>query len=452
MHITLIRPRLGHVANNGYRSPASLEPLALGILKALTPSHIKVTTIDERLEPVDFAEPTDLVALSVCTFSAKRAYEIAAAYKKLQPKVLVVLGGFHPTLVPDEAAEHADAVACGDAEPIWAEILDDAAKGKLKPRYQAERLGPQQGISPDRSAFAGKRYAPVNVVQYGRGCPHRCEFCSIRAFYKGRICYRDPRDVAEEIRKNRLKRLFIADDNIMASKKKFVELLELITPLGIKWTSQIDLRFADDPKLIAMAKRSGCQGLIIGLESLNRSNLEQMNKSWNPLEQYRERLGRLRQAGIMVWGTFVIGYDDDGPDVFARTVDFAIRERLFIANFNPLQALPGTPLYDRLLREGRLVSERWWLDPNYRWHDATVIPRGMSPENLTNGCAAARAEFNTLGSSARRFFGGHANRCNLNNAMIFLLSNFFSWLDIRAKSGMKLGGPKSNSVRLGRVA
>ena len=212
------------------------------------------------------------------------------------------------------------------------------------------------------------------------------------------------------------------------------------------------LRFADDPQLIAMAKRSGCQSLIVGLESLNRKNLEQMKKGWNPLEQYRERLGRLRRAGIMVWGTFVFGYDDDRPDIFSRTVDFAIREKLFIANFNPLQALPGTPLYDRLLGEGRLVSDRWWLDPQYRWHDSTIVPRGMSPDELTRGCAFARAKFNSLSSSARRFIGSHANCCDMNNAVTFLLSNFFSWLDIRAKSGMKLGGPKSGPFKLEKVA
>lgn len=437
MQLTLIRPQFGSRAHKGYDSPARMEPVALAILAALTPRHVKIRVHDERLAPIPFHAPTDLVAISVCTFSALRAYEIAAEYRRRG--VPVVMGGFHPTLCPEEALQHADAVVRGDAEHSWTKVLADFEQGRLQRLYEPASPCPAAGVIPDRSVLARRAYLPLRLIQFGRGCNRTCEFCSIRAFYGGGSTYRPVDSVLEEIRACNARRVFFVDDNIIANRARFRELLEAIVPLKLRWSTQIDFSFADDPDLIALAARSGCQSVTIGFESLHPGNLRQMGKAWNGPQSYQTRLQRLRDAGIMVYGTFVFGYDQDDPGVFARTVDFAIREKMFIANFNPLQPLPGTPLYHRLEREGRLRFPSWWLDPRYRWHTALIEPRGMTPDQLTHGCAAARRRFNSGSSIVQRFIGSVAHRASLDNAMVFLASNIISRMDIHAKSNLKLG-------------
>ncbi len=437
MKVTLIRPQLGASAGRGYNSPARLEPLALAVLAALTPPEVRVVAVDERFQPVPLGDPTDLVALSVCTFSALRAYEIADAYRSRG--VPVVMGGFHPTLCPDEALQHADAIACGDAELLWPRMLADFAAGRLQRIYRPERAGPAPAVIPDRSVLAEGGYLPLKLVQLGRGCHLACEFCAIRAFYGGRVCHRPVAEVLEELRRTDARRVFFVDDNLLSSRAVLMELLEAIVPLKLRWSAQIDLSIADDPELLALAARSGCQSLTIGFESLDERNLARMGKGWSKAAGYSERLARLRAAGIMVYGTFVLGYDHDTPQTFRHTVDFAVAERLFIANFNPLQPLPGTRLYRRLQQEGRLRYQRWWLDPDYRWHEALLRPHSMTPEQLTRGCAWARRRFHSTRSMLRRFVGSGAHWQSVDNAAVFWAANLVSRLDIRAKSGLRLG-------------
>lgn len=437
MHITLIRPQFGSGSSTGYNSPARMEPLALAILKALTPKEISVAAYDERFETIDFEKPTDLVALSVCTFSAKRAYEISAEYRARG--VTVVMGGFHPTLMPQEALLHADAVARGDAEYTWTKIIEDFRLGKLEKIYEPQELKPAPAVIPDRSIFKNKRYLPIRLVQYARGCNRTCEFCAIRAFYGGNYLYRSVAHVVEELKLTKAKRVFFVDDNIISNKKSFRDLLEAIVPLKLKWTTQIDISFADDPELLQLAVRSGCQSVVIGFESLNEKNLTLMKKGWNRAEDYSARLARIRAAGIMVYGTFVLGYDHDDITVFRKTLDFAIKEKMFIANFNPLQPFPGTPLYSRMKTDGSLLYEDWWLTDQYQWQQALLHPKGMTSDELTSGTKWCRKEFNSFPNILRRFFGSYANTRNFDNAGVFLTSNIISRLDILAKTGINLG-------------
>ena len=226
------------------------------------------------------------------------------------------------------------------------------------------------------------------------------------------------------------------DDNLLADRGAFRRLLEAILPLGLRWSSQMDLSIADDPELLALAKRSGCQSLIIGFESLNEDNLKQMGKAWNRAASFEARLARIRAAGIMVYGTFLFGYDGDGPGSFQRTLEFALQQRFFVANFNPLQPFPGTPLYERLHREGRLVYERWWMEPGYRWNEALVRPRGMTAAQLTEGCRWAREHFHSLRGIARRL-PSMAHVGSLHNLSMYLASNWVSRRDIRIKSHLQ---------------
>jgi radical SAM superfamily enzyme YgiQ (UPF0313 family) len=434
MKITLIRPRFA----KGYQSPARMEPLALAILAALTPKEHTVRAIDERFEAVPFSEPTDLVAISTCTFSAKRAYEIAASYR--QKGVPVVLGGFHPTLQPEEAMAHAETVVVGDAEATWPQVVADAVAGRLQHLYAPASPGPAMPATPDRSVFQGKDYLPIHLVQFGRGCPRACEYCSIHAFYGGGIRHRPVEAVVEELRACRARRVFFVDDNLLADRSAFHGLLEAILPLGLRWSSQIDLSIADDPDLLKLARRSGCQSLVIGFESLNEDNLRQMGKAWNHASSFAARLARIRQAGIMVYGTFLFGYDEDDPGVFQRTLDFVLEQKFFIANFNPLQPFPGTPLYERLRKESRLVYERWWMEPGYRWQESLVRPKGMTTAELAQGCRWARRNFNSLAGITRRL-PSKAHLGSLDNLAVYLVSNWVSRREIREKLRLQAATP-----------
>jgi radical SAM superfamily enzyme YgiQ (UPF0313 family) len=434
MKITLIRPRFA----KGYQSPARMEPLALAILAALTPKEHTVRAVDERFEAVPFSAPTDLVAISTCTFSAKRAYEIAASYR--QKGVPVVLGGFHPTLQPEEAMAHAETVVVGDAEATWPQVVADAVAGRLQRLYTPASPGPAMPATPDRSVFQGKDYLPIRLVQFGRGCPRACEYCSIHAFYGGGIRHRPVEAVVEELRACRARRVFFVDDNLLADRSAFHNLLEAILPLGLRWSSQIDLSIADDPDLLNLAKRSGCQSLVIGFESLNEDNLRQMGKVWNHASSFAARLARIRQARIMVYGTFLFGYDEDDPGVFKRTLDFVLEQKFFIANFNPLQPFPGTPLYERLRKESRLVYERWWMEPGYRWQESLVRPKGMTTAELAQGCRWARRNFNSLAGITRRL-PSKAHLGSLDNLAVYLVSNWVSRREIRAKLRLQAAIP-----------
>jgi radical SAM superfamily enzyme YgiQ (UPF0313 family) len=434
MNVTLIRPRFA----KGYQSPARMEPLALAILAALTSKEHKVRAVDERFEEVPFSEPTDLVAISACTFSAKRAYEIAANYR--ERSVPVVLGGFHPTLQPEEAMMHADAVVVGDAEATWPQVMADAVAGRLQRLYTPSSPGPAVAAMPDRSVFQGKNYLPIRLVQFGRGCPRACEFCSIHAFYGGGVRHRPVEAVVEELKACRARRVFFVDDNLLADRSAFHHLMEAILPLGLRWTSQMDLSIADNPDLLDLARRSGCQSMLIGFESLSENNLRQMGKAWNHVSSFVSRLARIRRLGIMVYGTFLFGYDEDDPGVFKRTLDFVLEQKFFIANFNPLQPFPGTPLYERLQKESRLVYERWWMEPGYRWQETLVRPKGMTTEQLAQGCRWARARFHSLAGITRRL-PSRAHLGSLDNLAVYLASNWVSRREIRAKLRLQEAAP-----------
>ena len=400
MRLTLIRPNLGD-----YRSSDAMPPLAMGILAARA-SGWDVAFFDEKAEPLPLDDRPDLAALSVETFTARRAYAVADAYRARG--VPVVLGGYHPTFLPDEALEHADAVVIGDAEGPWERLLQDFRQGRLERRYTGGNATALTDYRLDRSIYRGKRYAPAELVQYGRGCRFACDFCSIHSFYGSKLRMRPLDGLAREIEglpKGRL--LFFVDDNLFAGRQELLALLEALAPLKRRWSCQISIDVARDEALLDRLAEAGCAYVLIGFESLNPASLRQMGKRWNSVSgPYRSVVRALHARGIGIYGTFVFGYDADTADTIARTTDFALEARLEIANFNPLTPTPGSALYDRLLREGRLLSPRWWLDPGYRYGDAIFEPRGMRADELAAGVFEARARFYSWRSIGLRVLGG----------------------------------------------
>ncbi len=437
MRIALIQPGLGQRGARRYRSWALMEPLALCILAGLTPDDVEVVAFDDRFEALPVEEPWDLVALSVQTFAARRAYEIADTFRARGVKV--VLGGFHPSLCPDEAAEHADAVAVGEAEGVWPRIVADAREGRLAPLYRAEAGPLELRGRPDRSVLAGKRYLPIAPVELGRGCPHRCEFCSVRAFYP-RPRHRPVEDVLADIDACGRRLLFFTDDNLFAHRPRAVALLRAIQPLGVRWCCQASVDIAADPEMLDLLVASGCAVVMLGLESVRPDNLVQMGKGWARKHDLDAAIGALSQRGIAIYAGFVLGYDADTPDVFAATLDFVRRHGFFIVNSNHLQPYPGTPLYQRLEGEGRLLHERWWLDPSYRFGDVVFEPRGMSARELSEGCAALRSEVHSLGGIAARLRSNpRANAGSPHRALLYLAANLVSRHDIGRKRAARLG-------------
>lgn len=415
-----------------------MEPLCFAILKSLTPSDVHVELFDERLEPLPFDIDTDLVAMTVETYTARRAYQIADRFRRRG--IPVVMGGYHPTFLPDEALEHADAVVKGDAEGVWERVVGDARAGRLQRVYESREFPALDGVQPDRSIFDGKSYSPIGLVQFSRGCRFNCTFCSIRAFYGNNLRQRPIEHVVEDIRRSGRRHIFLVDDNLFVDRDTAYALFEALVPLNISWSCQVSIDIARDEELVQLMRRSGCISALIGFESLDPSSLRQLKKQWNTKWQsYDDAIAVFRRAGIMLYGTFIFGCDNDTPDSFGETVAFALRNKFVLANFNPLTPTPGAPLYDELLAEGRLLHDRWWLDPEFGYGDATFEPRGMTAQELTEGCFAARRQFNTARSILSRMLDLRANGRSLFRAGVYLLANLKSRREIMRKQGRRLG-------------
>jgi radical SAM superfamily enzyme YgiQ (UPF0313 family) len=432
MKVTFIRPSMMRGARGD-----SLQPLVFAILAGLTPSGVERVLYDDRIEAVPFDEPTDLVALTVETATAKRAYQIAAEYHARG--VPTVMGGCHPTLAPEEALRYATSIVVGDAEGVWGDVLVDAAAGALRPVYESR--GPAlDSLRIDRGILRSRRYRPVALVQFSRGCRFHCDFCSVRAFYGSSIRHRPVAEVVDEVKSLRGRHVFFVDDNIFVDPDRAGQLFEALVPLNASWSCQASLDAAGDGDLLRLMRRAGCRLVTVGFESMIGENLDQMGKGWNLRHgDYGEIVRAFHEHGIMVYGTFVFGYDHDTVESFDLALDFAIQSKLCLANFNPLCPTPGTPLYERLKMEGRLINDPWWLHPDYRYGESMFHPRGMTAAELTEGCYRARSRFNTYRSILRRSLGRGPTGGPANLPGFSLLVNVISRRQIHRKQGAPLG-------------
>lgn len=432
MKITFVRPGMTDA-----RAGDAMQPLGFAVLAGLTPRDVDVELFDERLEPIPTEIDTDLVAMTVETFTARRSYEIADRFRARG--VPVVMGGYHPTFLPDEALDHADAVVVGDAEGVWERVVEDARRGQMHGVYRQREFARLDGVVYDRRIFAGKPYVKIATVQYGRGCKFACDFCSIHAFYGTSLRQRPVREVVAEIESLGARHVFFVDDNIFVDVPRAIELCRALIPLRIRWSCQVSIDVANNAELMRLMERSGCITALIGFESLNEHNLRQMKKRWTLRHgDYPTMIRKFEDRGMMIYATFVFGYDHDTPDSFDITLDFALRSKFYLANFNPLAPTPGARLYDRLEREGRLLYDRWWLHPDYRYGHAAFHPRRMTAQELTAGCFRARRRFNTYRAIAGRALKS-VNASSPFRLGLFLLSNRISRREIHRKQDQRLG-------------
>jgi radical SAM superfamily enzyme YgiQ (UPF0313 family) len=437
--LTLVHPVVGRrVGMRRYIRTWKMQPIPPALIASLVPPDVEKRFYDDRLEPIPYDEPTDLVAISVETYTARRAYQIASEYRRRG--VPVVMGGFHATLCPDEVARYCESIVIGEAEEIFPRVLDDYRHGRPEKVYRAESR-PAPTAMPDRSIFNGKRYLPIGLVEFARGCRFKCDFCAITATFQAGQTHRPLDRVLDEVRRVRRRgqMIFFIDDNITSDLRAAKELMRALIPLKIRWVSQSAINVAYDDEALSLMKRSGCQGVLVGFESLDPVALKQMNKSFNLMKGGpAAALERFRAHGLRIYGTFIFGYDHDRPASFRESVAFARDQGLFIAAFNHITPFPGTPLYERLQREGRLRYDAWWLDPRYRYNEVPFEPRGMSHQELSDHCVAARKEFYGWPSIGQRALKP-VNRRDPWMLTNFLAINAMHQVDVSGRNGLPLG-------------
>lgn len=441
MRILFVKPNMGLVDGHPYHDRGRMEPLTFAVLAGCTQEHHEWALCDDRFEAVPYGEPWDVVAINVEIYTARRAYEIAARFRGAGAKV--VLGGSHVTLIPDEAQQHGDAVVIGDADPIWAGILEDAEAGRLQPRYRA-CLQPGEtlkGLRPRFDLFAGKSYLPVALSQFGRGCCNQCEYCFTGNSYGGTFGNRPPEEVVAELAERKSRFVFFVDDNLVSDREAATRLFKALRPLKLRWTAQASLRFVADPALMDLMLESGCSGVLVGFESLNRENLEAMNKRSNlAYGSYDQVVERIQTAGLMIWAAFLLGYDHETEASIRETLVWALSKKFAFSAFNVLTPYPGTAFYDRMAEEGRLLyGGKWWLHDGYRFGQVTFRPRNMSPERLSELGLEARLGHNTVYQIFRRATERRTNAKDLWSLATYFAYNPLFRDEMLKKHRMELG-------------
>jgi len=442
MKVTLVKPNIGSKGDDMYVDESRMEPLQIGILASMMPPEIEVAFYDDRMESIEFDEPTDLVAITVETYTARRSYEISTEYRKRG--VPVIMGGMHTSLIPEEVSREADAVYIGDAETKWREALQDAKDGKLKPIYKAPVGIPQQGFQPRRDIFKGKGYLPITLMQFGRGCCFSCDFCAISVYFDKKQYHRRIDEVLAEIESQKCRQIFFVDDNILSDHQAAKLFFRELIGMKVRWVSQASIDMTCDLELMDLMARSGCLGNVIGFESIDKDNLRLMKKAPNLIggnfQAYESQIEILRDFGLQTWAAFTIGHDYDTPESIRRIVDWAIKNKFTFAAYNILMPYPNTPLYRRLEREGRLLyGGKWWLHPEYRFNYASFIPTNMTPDKLTEEAFRARSVYNSIPSLIQRALDFKTNMRTLYRLGVYLSYTPLFRKETNKKQGMNFG-------------
>lgn len=413
----------------------AMQPILFAILDALSPGY-DLAFYDERIAPLPDGIDADLFALSVDTFSAARAYRLADTLRGRNKTV--VLGGIHPTAMPDEAQAHADAVIVGEAEDTWPRLLADFAAGKLRARYTS-RQPALISFDTDHPALR-EGYLPMGLMETSRGCPHHCDFCSVKVLYPGRVRRKPLALVEQEIARSPHRLLFFVDDNLFSDRNYFIRLAELLKKYKKRWAAQVSVDVTEDEILLRQAKDSGCVLLLMGFESLHQDALEEMHKRQNVKSDLTRVAKRVHANGMLLYATFVFGYDEDTADRVKEVEAFARNLGITVVNFNPLQPMPGTGLYRRLLRQDRIRHRSWWLDPAYRYGEMVFEPKKASARVLSGEVAAVRERFYAPWNTFLRWLRNPAARTPVNTFIHFLLSHI-SRKEIRRKKGRRFHAP-----------
>jgi radical SAM superfamily enzyme YgiQ (UPF0313 family) len=404
MRILLIQPTTKYPDRRLLRSKTRwLLGITLPYLAGLTPKGNQVDVVDDRLSPIPFHRTYDLVGITATCATSERAYEIAAEFR--QRGVPVVMGGFHVTLHPEEALEHCDAVVVGEAESVWADLLEDVRLKRLKPRYQAGAYHDLQGLPRPRLELMDFRRYRVKIAptQTSRGCPYHCAFCEVPIVYGQTYRRRPLEEVVAEIEANLrltgLRKVYFIDDNLTGHREYAKELFKALIPLNIRWSCLWTINTSRDEELLDLAKKAGCFHVNIGIENVCQESIASIDKMQNPVTEYEWLLTRLRQRGIFYSLNFMFGLDGDGKEIFAETLAFLEKVKAPMAFFNVATPRRGTPMWDQLNKEGRVHN------PNaekYLGMVCNFVPKNLTPEECEAEVWSCFRKFYSLGSICRR--------------------------------------------------
>jgi len=374
--------------------------LALTTLAALTGDEWEISILDENVEPIDFSDLPDLVAISIMTPLAKRGYEIADTYRR--EEVPVVLGGIHPSMMKDESKAHADSVVLGEAEEVWPQVLSDVKQGELKPFYKAQGFCSLKNLPmPKRNLLNRRAYLFVNTIQTTRGCPFDCEFCSVTSFYGRTYRVRPVEDVIAEMANMEGGFVFFVDDNIAGNPAYAKEFFRALIPLNIKWFSQSALSIIKDKQLLELAQKSGCKGLFIGFESLHQESLNDMGKSIHKVNRYKDDIKMIHDHGIGIQGSFIFGTDHDDNAIFSDVLRFVEKTHLEAVLFSVLTPFPGTRIQEALLGQDRILHTDW---EKYDMNHVVFSPKQMTSTQLQQGLNWAYKRLYGYPSMIKRLF------------------------------------------------
>lgn len=388
MKIILILPAAEHLRVKSERDEVPdrkmlrFSVLGLTTVAALTPMGHKVTLYDENVEPVDLWEEADVVGISFMTGLAPRAYELAAHFKSRG--IVTVAGGYHPTLCTEEVMKHFDIVVAGEAEGIWPQVLDDIQNKNYKKLYVNKCNADLSDVPiPRRNllSFKKQHYATTNAVQIGRGCQHKCRFCSVTAFFNHQYRTRPLENVLEELR-GIPKHFMFVDDNIIADVEYAKKLFVAMIPMKKRWISQCSIEIAEDAELLDLAYKAGCRGLFVGIETTSKANLETMDKAFNPADEYARKIAIIHKHRIGVQAGMIVGMDSDDVTVFQRMLDFLQKAKIDALQLAILTPQPGTPLRDEFEQAGRIIDNDW---SHYDYRHVVIKPKLMNGAQLQNG-------------------------------------------------------------------
>jgi radical SAM superfamily enzyme YgiQ (UPF0313 family) len=412
MKILLISPAVDTEkrTNNGLMMPQ----LALYILAGLTPPEHEVVIIEEETGHIDLEEECNMVGISCMTANAPRAYELCREFKKRGKTV--ILGGVHPSILPDEALQHADCVVVGEAEGVWEILIKDFQHHNLKRKYHNPTPDLGKYVPKDFSKMIKKGFFKLIPILTTRGCPYNCDFCCVTNLFGKKIRHIPIENVVRDIQESGSKSFMFLDDNIIGHPKYAKELFRAIKPLKIKWVGQASISLlTGDDELMQLAAESGCKVLFFGIESVSEEQLQSMRKSIKEIKNLESAFKKIKKMGILVLASMIFGFDNDTKEIFDETVRFLIKNNVSIATFNVLTPYPGTKVYENLKNENRLITNEWM----YYDHNTVVFkPVHMTPYELQIGKIKARKKFYSLSSVMKRSLS------NMFNPLVYFSINY----------------------------
>lgn len=392
--------------------------LGLTLLASLFPRSYEVKIINEAIEEVDFNVDVDLVGVTGLTCVIERAYAIGDRFR--EKGVKVILGGVHPSVLPEEAKEHADAVFLGEAEGMFDKFLKDYEAGALKPFYQNQQWLNLKGMPLPKRDLLSKRYHPFfKAIETTRGCPNRCEFCSVPIINGKRYRLRPLEEVDQELStiiKKKGEYLFLADDNATAKEDYALGLFDILARHRVKWMGFTTIQIAMNEKLLKKAQMSGCISLFIGFESLLQENLDGVSKRFVETKKLSNWIKTIQRHQIGIHGSFIFGFDGDTPKVFRETVEFIQRNNIELPTFSILTPFPGTALQKRMEEERRIFDRNW---SHYDMSHVVFQPRKMTVRELQEGYLWAQKYACAPRSILKRLLCGPRH-----HFLYFLMSNF----------------------------